>query len=173
MERLQAEAAKAPEPVKLKLRGGESLTRPVEAYGFPANIPATLKWFRAPAGGQLEELHGMRTRIESGWYFLCESSLPLLCPVDGNLYALSVSDLGARICCQWISDDGMLQSNFAQFGPIQFSLAGAAGALKIINIGIPALFSIGLLNRSVCLFVCRRSAATATTPTATSRRLNN
>jgi hypothetical protein len=42
---------------------------------------------------------------------------------------LSVSDLGARVCCQWISDDGMLQSNFAQFGPIQFSLAGAVGLL--------------------------------------------
>ncbi len=89
------------QPVKLKLKGGESLKSPIVAEGYPKDIPAKIKWFRAPAGGQLDDL-----------------------PVEGNTYQLTVADLGARICAQWTSDDGLYQSNFAQLGPIQFTIAG-------------------------------------------------
>ncbi len=89
------------QPVKLKLKGGESLKSPIVAEGYPKDVPAKIKWFRAPAGGQLDDL-----------------------PVEGNIYQLTVADLGARICAQWTSDDGLYQSNFAQLGPIQFAIAG-------------------------------------------------
>ena len=87
------------EPVKLTLHGGDLLDSLVEARGFPVDVDATIKWYRACAGGQLDEL-----------------------PNEGDSYRVAAADLGARICAQWSRRDGLLQSNFAQIGPLQFEL---------------------------------------------------
>ena len=52
------------EPVKIVLRGGTSLSDPIEAVGYsvePISAENGVKWFRAPAGGQLEDLDGILT----------------------------------------------------------------------------------------------------------------
>lgn len=115
------------EPVKLALRGGRSLIDPVVAYGFPATPAAsTIKWFRAPAGGQLEDI-----------------------PNLGDTYVLNPADIGARICAQWSTDDGMSQSNFAQLGPIMFDADGASRQSRVVLALVPT-FHLNIYYFSIC-----------------------
>ncbi len=100
--------------------GGATHHTEIVAKGYPTAGAAArncvFKWYRATAGGQFDQIAG----------------------VSDSKYTPTISDIGARICCQWVpltDGDGQFPSNFAEWGPIALDPSVLTDSTQLLATG--------------------------------------